>query len=64
MSKTLIFIVLIWSYLGFAQEKYTISGTLKDQANGETLLGATILLKGTAIGATTNEYGFYSLTAP
>ncbi|WP_353780241.1 TonB-dependent receptor [Winogradskyella sp. 3972H.M.0a.05] len=64
MNKTLIFVALAISWLGFAQEKYTISGTLKDQANGETLLGATILLKGTTIGTTTNEYGFYSLTAP
>ncbi|WP_298900563.1 TonB-dependent receptor [uncultured Psychroserpens sp.] len=64
MNKTLIFGTLLISWLGFAQETFTVSGTLKDQANGETLLGATILLKNTSIGATTNEYGFYSLTAP
>ncbi|WP_299366608.1 TonB-dependent receptor [Winogradskyella sp.] len=64
MNKTLILITLLTTYLSFSQDKFTISGTLKDQANGETLLGATIFLKGTTIGATTNEYGFYSLTAP
>ena len=64
MKKTLIFTVFIISWLGFTQDKFTISGTLKDQANGETLLGATIFLKGTSIGTTTNEYGFYSLNAP
>ncbi|MEW7278240.1 TonB-dependent receptor [Aquimarina sp. 2201CG1-2-11] len=64
MKKTLIFAVFLISCLGFAQEKFTISGTLKDQTNGETLLGATIFLKGISIGTTTNEYGFYSLTAP
>ncbi|WP_299520222.1 TonB-dependent receptor [Winogradskyella sp.] len=64
MNKTAAFLtLLIISWLGFAQEKYTISGTLKNKTNGETLLGATILLKGTTIGTTTNEYGFYSLTA-
>lgn len=47
-----------------AQQKYTISGTLKDASDGETLFGATVFLKGTNIGTTTNEYGFYSLTAP
>lgn len=47
-----------------AQTKYTISGVVKDVANGETLLGATVLLNGTSIGSTTNEYGFYSITAP
>lgn len=64
MKNTLVFVLFLTSWLGFAQEKYTISGTLKDQNNGETLLGATILLKGTTIGTTTNEYGFFSLTAP
>jgi hypothetical protein len=47
-----------------AQTKYTISGVVKDAGNGETLFGATVLLKGTSIGSTTNEYGFYSVTAP
>jgi hypothetical protein len=49
----------------FAQEKYTISGTIKDKKNGETVIGAIVRvneLKGT--GAATNEYGFYSLTLP
>ena len=64
MKKTLVLITLLMAYFGQAQNKFTISGTLKDQTNGETLLGATILLKGTSIGTTTNEYGFYSLTAP
>ncbi|GAA0737165.1 TonB-dependent receptor [Gaetbulibacter jejuensis] len=47
-----------------AQEQYSISGTIKDLTNGETLLGATVYLKDTNYGATTNEYGFFSLTAP
>ena len=48
----------------FAQTKYAVSGVVKDIANGETFVGATVLLKGTSIGSTTNEYGFYSITAP
>ena len=48
----------------FAQEKYTIRGSISDVINGETVLGASVYLKGTTIGATTNEYGFYSITAP
>ncbi len=44
--------------------KFTISGVVKDAVNGESLFGATVLLKGTSIGNTTNEYGFYSITAP
>ena len=44
----------------FAQE-YTISGRVTDAANGETLLGATVLVSSGG-GAITNEYGFYSLS--
>lgn len=47
-----------------AQENYTISGTIKDASNGETTFGASVFLKGTNIGGITNEYGFYSITAP
>ncbi|MGB0199564.1 MAG: carboxypeptidase-like regulatory domain-containing protein [Flavobacteriaceae bacterium] len=47
----------------FAQQAYTISGVVKDATNGETLLGATVFLKGTTIGSTTNSYGFFSITA-
>jgi hypothetical protein len=48
----------------FSQEKFSINGTIKDKKNGETLFGATVYLKGTTNGAVTNEYGFYSITAP
>ncbi|WP_299680369.1 TonB-dependent receptor [uncultured Tenacibaculum sp.] len=59
-----IIILFLIPLLGISQSKFTISGTLKDKANGETLFGATVFLKGTSLGTTTNEYGFYSLTAP
>ncbi|MCB4798300.1 TonB-dependent receptor [Neotamlana laminarinivorans] len=55
---------VITSYFGFCQEKYSISGNITDANNGETLLGATVYLQDTNFGATTNEYGFFSLTAP
>ena len=49
----------------FAQKKFTISGTIKDAATGETLIGATVRIKELpASGTATNSYGFYSLTAP
>lgn len=59
-----IIMLLLIPLTGISQSKFTISGTLKDNANGETLFGATVFLKGTSIGTMTNEYGFYSLTAP
>jgi len=43
--------------------KFTVSGTIKDSSSGETLLSTTIRVKELGnIGATSNEYGFYSLT--
>ena len=48
-----------------AQEKFTISGTLKSSEDGGDLIGAQILineLPGT--GGVTNVFGFYSITVP
>ena len=43
-----------------AQKKFTIAGTIKAKKTGETLISASV--RSGATGATTNEYGFYSLT--
>ena len=56
--------LILFATLLSAQEKFTINGVIKDIKNGETLLGTSVYLKGTNYGATTNEYGFYSMTAP
>ncbi len=49
----------------FAQQtKITVSGAVKDDDNGETLIGASVYDATSGNGATTNEYGFYSLTLP
>jgi hypothetical protein len=48
----------------FSQEKFTISGTISDKKNNETLIGVNIIVKGTKSSVITNEYGFYSLTLP
>lgn len=43
-----------------AQKKYTLSGYIKDAASGETLIGASLSVKGKGINS--NQYGFYSIT--
>ncbi|MEO9534250.1 MAG: carboxypeptidase-like regulatory domain-containing protein [Crocinitomicaceae bacterium] len=62
----LLTLVCLLTNLSFAQdEKYTLSGSLKDGSSGEDLIGARITvqeLPGT--GAITNAYGFFSLTLP
>jgi len=63
MKHTLLVLCLVLSTVLTAQNTFSIRGTVKDSKNGETLLGATVFLKGTTNGAVTNPYGFYSLTA-
>lgn len=48
--------------LAYSQSKFTVSGTVKSKAKGETLIGATV--RSGDAGTTTNEYGFYSITLP
>jgi hypothetical protein len=50
--------------LASAQQRYTISGYVRDEQSGESLIGISIGKTGTALGTVTNEYGFYSLTLP
>jgi outer membrane cobalamin receptor len=47
-----------------AQSKFTISGYIKDARTGEELIGASVYVQELATGATSNAYGFYSLTLP
>jgi hypothetical protein len=47
-----------------AQEKFTLSGYIKDAANGEGLIGVGIYVQEAKVGTQTNAYGFYSITLP
>ncbi len=55
---------LLGFYSSLSQDKFTINGYVKDASNGEALIGATVYIKEIRSGATTNEYGFYSITLP
>ncbi len=60
-----LFFILLTSF-GFSQEKFTLSGTLKDAKSNETIIGATIQIKNSELTRTiqTNEYGYYSISVP
>ena len=60
----LLAILLCISYFADAQKTYTISGYIEDDASAEKLIGANIFDPNSSQGATTNTYGFYSLTLP
>jgi len=64
MKHIFLGLFLIFSSFIIAQETYTIRGIVKDFKNGETLFGASVFFKGTTNGSMTNEYGFFSITAP
>ena len=57
-----VFLFVFGTFTGSAQNKYTISGYIKDSLNGETLIGATIAVQGQTKGISSNLYGFYSIT--
>ncbi len=42
--------------------RYSINGYVKDSLTGETIIGATVAVKGQPTGVQSNQYGFYSLT--
>lgn len=63
-KKLLSFTFVFLSFLGFSQEKFTLSGYVKDQSTGEEIIGALVKVRDKPQGASTNEYGFYSLTLP
>ncbi len=65
MQKALflfLFLFLAIPCILFSQDKVTISGTVTSARSGETLIGASVRVANTTAGATSNEYGFYSLT--
>jgi len=58
---TLLFLVL--SVGAFAQTSFSVKGTVTSE-NGEGLPGASVILKGTSTGTTTDVEGKYSLNVP
>ncbi|NNF20269.1 MAG: TonB-dependent receptor [Flavobacteriaceae bacterium] len=66
MHKTfysLLGILLVMNSL-YAQQRYTLSGTITEANSNETLIGVSVIVPELGTGAVTNEYGFYSLTLP
>jgi hypothetical protein len=58
-------LVIFITALLHAQSKYTISGTVTEKKNGETVIGASVYVKENRnAGVITNSYGFYSITLP
>jgi hypothetical protein len=65
IKSLLVFLFSLCTLSAFAQKRHVISGTIKDAATGETLIGASVRIKElSSVGTATNNYGFYSLAVP
>lgn len=51
-----------FSLLSYSQDKFTLSGYVRDSLSGETLIGASLMVDGQSKGMISNQYGFYSIT--
>lgn len=58
---SLLFFCVLSSY---GQNRFTISGTIREASSNETLIGVTVAFPQLKTGAITNEYGFYSISLP
>src|SRR6476620_10277224 len=62
MRRLLTLSLLLFSFVSWSQNKYTLSGYVRDSLSGETLIGASVTVNGQTKGIGSNAYGFYSIT--
>ena len=61
----LLCMLVLFSSVGLAQNTYTLNGVVKSAQTGEVLIGANVVVEQLKnVGASSNAYGFYSLTIP
>ncbi|MFB9076308.1 carboxypeptidase-like regulatory domain-containing protein [Flavobacterium procerum] len=65
-SRIQLFLLFFFAFVlhTYSQEKVTLSGTIANKANTETLIGVNIYIPEAKVGITTNSYGFYTTTLP
>lgn len=64
-SKSTLITIFNFVTISLFSQNFTISGFIKDQKTGETLIGANVFNKeNIQQGTVSNNYGFYSLTLP
>lgn len=64
-SILLLLVLVFGAFNGVLSQKVTLSGQITDGRNGEDIVGASIIATDLEnVGASTNVYGFYSLSLP
>lgn len=61
MKQQLLTLLLTLFVVGSALAQRTVSGQVTEQAGGEPLIGATVIVKGTSTGTTTDVDGRYTI---
>lgn len=59
-----LFLLIVGVSVSYAQQKFTLSGTVRSVRTGETVINASVRSVNSADGVSSNEYGFYSITLP
>ncbi len=60
-TRLILFLAIFFLLFTFACEAQNILGTIKDETSGEALIGATINIKGTQLGAITDVNGNFDI---
>jgi hypothetical protein len=63
-SLTIQILFLFAVSVSWGQENATISGYINEESSGEPIIGGQVFVPALQKGASTNEFGFYSLTLP
>ncbi|WP_430402618.1 TonB-dependent receptor [Fluviicola sp.] len=63
-SLTIQILFLFAISVAWGQENATISGYMNEESSGEPIIGGQVFVPSLQKGASTNEFGFYSLTLP
>jgi len=64
MRKIVLIIIAWFSLTGASAQQHVITGKVKSTEDGQELPGVSVVVKGTAIGATTDTNGNYTLDVP
>ena len=65
MKNSILFFLFVFGIGSTAlAQNYAVSGEIRDQSTGESIIGATVFVKSKNSGCVTNSFGFYSLSLP
>ena len=64
LQRLLVISLFLGSSFSLFAQKFVVSGYIRDKESHEPLLYSNVAVKGTRIGASANDYGFFSLELP